>query len=261
MNIALPQAPKMLAMDSDDEMRAFWDQKAAANPLWYVHSGLDFQTPDEAEFFASGEREVAAALQAAGITGGALAVDIGVGAARLTRPLADRFERVWACDVSPAMLEVARRNLEGRSNVELATVSGDGTIPLGDGIADFVLSLQVLQHIPARAASLRYVAEAGRVLRPGGAAVFHLRSCLRTDPMLGSLELGVRALIERLRRWRTRPPPELDSPAWRGARVGLWHLRAAGAPEGLRIVRHRWISRRGASLLVVCRKHGGIGQG
>jgi len=238
----------------DDEMRSFWDEKAGDNPLWYVHSGLDFAAPDEAEFFASGEREVAAVMEAAGVSGGALAVDVGVGGARLTRALASRFERVWACDVSPAMLEVARDNLGGLANVDLAVVPGDGSLPLGDGLASFVLTLQVLQHIPSRAAQLRYVREAGRVLAPGGKAVFHVRSTLRTDPVLGSGELLARAGIEWLRRRRTPPPQNLDSPAWRGARVGLWQARAAAEAAGLRVVRHRFISRQGASLLVVCEK-------
>ena len=241
-------------MSDDSEMRSFWDEKAADNPLWYVHSGLDFAAPDEAEFFASGEREVAEAMVAADIAGGDLAVDIGVGAARLTRALSSRFTRVWSCDVSPRMIQVARGNLAGRDNVDLVAVAGDGSLPLDDEVADFVLTLQVLQHIPLRDASLRYIAEAGRVLKHGGKAVFHVRSCLRTDPVLGTIELGARALVERARRVRDKPPATLDSPAWRGARIGLWQLKAAAAQGGLRVARHRWISRQGASLVVVCEK-------
>lgn len=237
-------------------MRSFWDRKARENPLWYVHSELDYTSPDAERFWASGEEEVARALDAAGVTGGALAVDVGVGAGRLSRALASRYERVWACDVSPDMTEVARRNLQtfGVRNVTIEAVPGDGTLPLPGGHADLVLSLQVFQHIPVRAATLTYVREAGRVLRPGGSAVFQLRSLLRPDPALGRVERAVRTVVERMRRVRRPPPLLLDSPAWRGSRVGLWELRAAARDGGMRVERWRWISRRGASLLVVCRK-------
>lgn len=235
-------------------MRAFWDRAAEDNPLWYVHSGLAFDHPDQAEFFASGEREVESALQDAGLTGGSFAVDIGVGAARLTRALASRFERVWACDVSPRMVEVALGNVRDKANVEIVAVDGSGGLPLSDQVADLVLTLQVLQHIPSRAASLRYVTEAGRILKPGGKAIFHFRSTLRTDPILGTLELAGRHLLEAARRRKTPPPENLDSPAWRGARIGLWQLKRAANKGGLVVAKHRWISRQGASLLVVAEK-------
>ena len=67
-----PRGPKMALTGRDEvadeqEMRAFWDEKAADNPLWYVHSGLDFEEPDEAEVAAApfydpaGERQRPAA--------------------------------------------------------------------------------------------------------------------------------------------------------------------------------------------------------
>jgi hypothetical protein len=61
-------------------------------------------------------------------------------------------------------------------------------------------------------------------------------------------------VVEKLRRLRTRPAAGIDSPAWHGSRVGVWQIRRAAAASGMRVTRTRWISKRGASLFVVCRK-------
>jgi SAM-dependent methyltransferase len=57
----------------------------------------------------------------------------------------------------------------------------DGTVPLGDGTADLVLSTQVLEHVDDPA---RYLAECRRLLVPGGALVLttHGLMYLHRDP-------------------------------------------------------------------------------
>lgn len=243
-------------MSDPEQMRSFWDRKAEENPLWFVQSELDYASPDEARFWESGEEEVGAALAAAEVSGGDSAIDIGCGVGRLSRALASRFARVSAFDVSPRMVELATRNLAdaGVGNVTVRAAAGDGTLDVPGGAADFVLSLQVFQHIPVRAATLRYIGEAGRALRPGGRFVFQLRSLRSASAVLGTIERGFRRVLDRVRRMRKRPPASLDSPAWHGSRVGEWEIRRAVAGAGMRVVRTRWISTRGASLLVVCEK-------
>lgn len=235
-------------------MRAFWDQKAIDNPLWYVATTLDYADPDADAFWASGIDEVTKALYVAGVGGGNFAVEIGCGVGRLTRALAARFNTVWACDVSPNMVAHADRNVT-EPNVTLEVAPGDGTINVVDGCADLVFSMQVFHHIPAQSITLRYVAEAGRVLAPGGTFVFQLRTC-RSRGIAAGLERIVRGVREDLRRRRTPPPADLDADAWRGSRVLLSELKRAAGAAGMRVRRVDWLDARGGNALVVCRKEG-----
>ncbi|MCA1834406.1 MAG: class I SAM-dependent methyltransferase [Actinobacteria bacterium] len=241
-------------MPDREEMRAFWNEKAEENPLWYVASNLEYSSPDEKRFWESGEEEVAAALAEAGVSGGDVAVDIGCGVGRLSRALASRFERVESRDVSTRMAELAAKNLAPLGNVNVRVIEGDGRVDLPDASAEFVLSLQVFQHIPSARITLSYIREAGRILKPGGVFVFQLRSFRAAGPLLGSVEHVARVVVETARRARKKPPESLDSPAWHGSRVGKWQIRAAVQSAGMTVRSMRWISLRGASLQVVCSK-------
>ena len=97
------------------DSQSLWDQHAASDPLWAV---LAF--PDKRggrwslhEFMKSGEREIAllfhrfAELQLPAPTRRAL--DFGCGVGRLTQALTRRMERVLGADISPVMIDLARR--------------------------------------------------------------------------------------------------------------------------------------------------------
>jgi SAM-dependent methyltransferase len=244
----------MTGVSEPEDMRAFWNAKAEENPLWYVASNLEYSSPDEQRFWESGEEEVAAALAESEVKGGDLAVDIGCGVGRLSRALAARFARVEARDVSTRMAELAAKNLAPLGNVSVRAIPGDGVLDLPGGCADFVLSLQVFQHIPSAAITLSYIREAGRILKPDGVFVFQLRSFRMPGALLGSVEHAARLVVEAARRIRRKPPSGLDSPAWHGKRVGKWQIGAAAHAGGLTVRSMRWISLRGASLQVVCVK-------
>src|SRR5947209_5905330 len=102
---------------------------------------------------------------------GGTCVEIGCGAGRLTAALADDFRRVVALDVSQDMIDGAR--LRTPSVVEFRQVDGP-VIPLGDDEADGVFSVHVFQHLESRDVLAAYLAEARRVLRPGGALMVHV---------------------------------------------------------------------------------------
>ena len=87
----------------------------------------------------------------------------------MTAGLAERFDRVLALDVSPAMLEQARKAIPDE-HVEFRAISGERLDGVEDAIADVVVCYLVLQHLPSREVVLSYVSEFARVLKPGGEA-------------------------------------------------------------------------------------------
>lgn len=102
---------------------------------------------------------------------GGTCVEIGVGAGRMTRALAGDFERVVGLDVSPDMIDRARR--AAPDHVELHRVDGPH-IPLADDSADALFSVHVLQHLDTYAAMSSYLTEARRVLRSNGSMMVHI---------------------------------------------------------------------------------------
>lgn len=109
-------------------------------------------------------------------------VDVGSGTGLLTLAIASDVKEVWAVDISPAMTEYLRvKAASGRvTNVHTAVASAD-SLPLVDGCADLVISNYCFHHLPD-AGKQAALAEAARVLRPGGRLVF--------GDMMFSLALG-----------------------------------------------------------------------
>lgn len=83
---------------------------------------------------------------------------------RALRP--DQDVRYLAADLSPKMLERARRRAAARSLAQVETVEADMTeLPFADGEVDLFLSISGLHMVPNPE---RAVAEIGRCLKPGG---------------------------------------------------------------------------------------------
>ncbi|AUX40994.1 uncharacterized protein SOCE26_023980 [Sorangium cellulosum] len=119
-------------------------------------------------------REVVELLERWGSIGEDRAIlQIGCGIGRFEAALAPRVREAWGLDVSPRMIEAARRRCAGLSNVELAVSSG---VDLGDVPSarfDLVYAVDSFPYLVAAGAAAvdRHVAEARRVLRPGGELV------------------------------------------------------------------------------------------
>ena len=93
--------------------------------------------------------------------------DIGAGTGYLAAGLAPLVKEVVAVDGSPAMLEVARRNLQAFKNVAFH-VSDGASLPLPDGSLDAVFANMYLHHVPDPQAAIH---EMARLLTPGGRMV------------------------------------------------------------------------------------------
>lgn len=95
-------------------------------------------------------------------------LDVGCGAGFLANYLAARGHRVTGLDTSAEALAVARTHDASRSARYLV---GDAcALPFPDASFDAVCAMDLLEHVTEPA---RLVAEAGRVLRPGGVFFFH----------------------------------------------------------------------------------------
>ncbi len=162
-----------------EQLKTTWETFGRDDPLWAVLTDASRRGGrwDLDEFLATGEQEIAAALDelerlgVAPVRGRAL--DFGCGVGRLTQALAERFERCDGVDIAASMIAEARRiNRHGeRVQYHVNDAPDLGMFP-SDSF-DFVLSFIVLQHMEPRYAK-RYIAEFVRVLRPGGLAVFQI---------------------------------------------------------------------------------------
>ena len=76
------------------------------------------------------------------------ALDFGCGVGRITIPLAGVCAQVVGVDVSPSMLEEARRNCDLRHLTNVELFASDDVLSAVPGHFDFVHSFIVLQHIP-----------------------------------------------------------------------------------------------------------------
>jgi ubiquinone/menaquinone biosynthesis C-methylase UbiE len=102
---------------------------------------------------------------------GHVVVDVGSGTGLLSLAFAERAARVWAIDSSPAMNEYLRVKAAsaGLDNIETVLASAV-SLPLVDELADLVVSNYCLHELRS-ADKYRALAEARRVLRPGGRLV------------------------------------------------------------------------------------------
>jgi SAM-dependent methyltransferase len=109
-----------------------------------------------------------ATLSLLGDVNGKRVLDAGCGPGFYCEWLLARGAEVVALDVSPKMVELAKRRLGPRVDVRLADLSEPLDF-LADASFDLVLSPLVLDYIEDWSGALR---EFSRVLRPGGALVF-----------------------------------------------------------------------------------------
>lgn len=212
-----------------DAMRAYWNERAELNAVFYVDTSLDWANPDMEQFLATGRRIVEIGYDEAPVRPERheLAVDIGCGLGRISLGLRRHFDRVVGYDISPEMLRRARELVDDPA-IELRQTDG-ATLPgLADGSADFVTSFTVFQHIPDVDVVRSYIAEAGRVLRPGGVFAFQWNNT--PGSRRWRLERSVRALASRLGRGDRFGR---DAPQFAGSRIELPVIDRALAAAGM----------------------------
>jgi len=222
---------------STEAMRGYWDRKAEENAMWFIHSQLDYERPDAEEFWRSGADNLDRTLEpfTLSFTGDEKVLEIGCGIGRITRALAARTAHVTGIDVADAMITQAREQLADVANVEFVVGSGRDLSVFEDASFDVVYSFIVFQHIPDPAVTYAYMREIGRVLRPGGWALFQVSE--RPDIHTAAGHPGDRALKVRLRRLLGRAPAGTYAPQWLGSSVERAALVAALGDGGMTIER------------------------
>lgn len=103
------------------------------------------------------------------------AFDFGCGVGRLTQALARRHERVLGADISPVMIDLARRLNRYPDRAEYMCTATTGLETLRDDSFDCIYSNIVLQHV-APEISVQYLNQFFRLLEPNGLLVFQLPS-------------------------------------------------------------------------------------
>jgi SAM-dependent methyltransferase len=214
------------------DAKAWWNRAAREDARWYIATA-------SGPFFERGRRDTDELVAFCGLrpSKDKTLLEIGAGAGRMTHRLAELYGRVIALDISEEMLLLGQRNLADVGNVEWVLGSGADLGVLADRSVDDVFSYITLQHVPSTAAVLRYLEEAGRVLRPGGRGALQVR---RPGPLPWAVDLAghlVHAAQGR-RVW---------SAAWRGSRIPARRLLQAASRSGASVAlrprgrRHLWV--------------------
>jgi ubiquinone/menaquinone biosynthesis C-methylase UbiE len=178
------------------KMREDWDQRARENARYYVNTERNDWTDDQ--FFRSGEQTVMEEILTdmtnicQGIWPRRMRVlEIGCGAGRVTRALAQIFGEVHAVDVSGEMVKLARQALSDLPTAHVYQNNGRDLDVIPGGNYDFAFSTIVFQHIPSREVIESYVREVNRLLRPGALFKFQVQGDATIERSADDTWLGV----------------------------------------------------------------------
>ncbi len=177
------------------KMREDWDARARENAKHYVQTAQT-EWSDE-EFYASGEQTVSEEIltDMTNICQGKdpkqmRVLEIGCGAGRVTRALANLFGEVYAVDISVEMIAQAQKGLRNHPNAHVFCNNGTDLEVLPEIGYDFAFSTIVFQHIPSKEVIETYVKEVSRHLRPGALFKFQVQGYTGCDANLDDTWVG-----------------------------------------------------------------------
>jgi len=137
-------------------------------------------------------------------------LEVGCGAGEFSRLLAERSDRVWALDLSPQMIGLARQRSAHCSNIvfEVADVT---EVDLPGEQFDCIASIATLHHLPLEEMLLKLQ----HALKPGGVLcildLFQAEGPL--DLLTNAVALPVAVALRLFKTGRLRPPREVRK-AW-----------------------------------------------
>lgn len=176
-------AERVLPSKTLPEIKQNWDKWATENAYYYANPDTKSgKLVDEFEVRQTGQEDVhdhvlsdPLLVELLGDLKSKTVLEIGSGVGRMTEYLAQNFGVMYGVDISPVMLEVARRRLLDFPNVTLLENAGQ-ELPVPENQVDLVFSYLTFRHLPSRAVIEAYAREIARVLKSGGVAKIQLRT-------------------------------------------------------------------------------------
>jgi ubiquinone/menaquinone biosynthesis C-methylase UbiE len=186
-----------------NELQKHWEELGKQDPLWAILSENDKKENkwDSTEFFKRGESQVGSILQQIESLGVPLprgrALDFGCGVGRLTQALCSHFAACSGVDISSSMIQLAKQYNRFGDRCTYHLNSAPDLSLFGDNSFDFVVTVQVLQHMRPEYSTV-YIREFFRVLKPGGVVVFQVPCGLVSGPSLPDLDCKLQIMPRQL---------------------------------------------------------------
>jgi ubiquinone/menaquinone biosynthesis C-methylase UbiE len=172
-------------------IRMKWNEAACKNVRYYIAtSAFD----SEEKFIDSGKYDAEKILSGLPRFNPKTdcALEIGCGIGRLLRAMNEHFCSLHGVDISDEMIRCGRNWLRGYSKIKLVQTTRNNLDIFDDNQFDFVFSYITFQHIPSRRLIMKYIAEAYRVLKPGGYFRFQTH---RSLSLVGLLRNRIRIFL------------------------------------------------------------------
>jgi len=209
-----------------EQMRTDWDRRARENARHFIVTSQDEWS--DAEFFASGMQTAQEEIltDMTNICQGKppkemRILEIGCGAGRVTRSLAQIFGEVHAVDVSGEMIAQAKASLRAFPNAHVYRNNGMDLSVVPDLAFDFAFSFIVFQHIPSLEIVESYLREVHRLVRPGCLFKFQVNGIANEGRLAGALPACLQSNAPDT--WLGAPMSEADAMAM-AERTG-WECR------------------------------------
>lgn len=149
---------------------AFFDRAVTASP----EASVALYSLGDKAILAAATAEIVAWLEIQDLLRpDADVLDLGCGFGRVAAALAPRCRSVLGLDVSGGMIAEARRRFADLPNVRFEQTGGQDLAPIADGALDLLLAIDSFPYLVQAGSAVvaRHLADAHRVLRPGGTLV------------------------------------------------------------------------------------------
>jgi SAM-dependent methyltransferase len=178
-----PEAPFSSLDEGIDAYRRFFDRAVRRDEP----SSVAAHSLGDPEVLEKSTLEVVQLFELLGVLGtDRHALEIGCGIGRFLSTLAPRLASIHGTDISPRMIETARRHCADLPNAFLSVTSGRDLADFEAARFDLVFAADSFPYIhhTGRALAALHIREAARVLRPGGDLVvlnYSYRDDVNTD--------------------------------------------------------------------------------